>query len=151
MQMATERLARASARRPWVTVGVWLVLLVAGILGVSRLLGGVLTNEFEFTNEPESIRAERILEDRLRGPERVTEFLILISPSLSVDDPEFQDAVEEAQADLQALGPSVVASTASFYQSDDPTLVSEDRHATLVPIVMTGTMDDAQENADRLH
>jgi putative drug exporter of the RND superfamily len=151
MQMATERLARASARRPWITVGVWVVLLVAGILAVSRLLGGVLTNDFEFTNEPESERAQALLEERLRGPERVTEFLILISPSLTVEDLEFQRVVEEAQANLQALGPTVVTSTASFYQTDDPTMVSEDRHATLVPIVMAGTMDDAQENVDRLH
>jgi RND superfamily putative drug exporter len=151
MQMATERLARASARRPWVTVGTWIVLLGAGLFVVSRLLGVVLTNEFEFTNEPESVRVQEILEERLRGPERVTEFLILQSATHTVDDPEFRAVVEDAGADLQALGPKVVASTASFYQTDDPTLVSEDRHAALVPIVMAGTMDDAQENVDRLH
>jgi RND superfamily putative drug exporter len=151
MQMATERLARGSARRPWLTLAVWAVSVAAGVLVVSRLLGGVLTNEFEFTNEPESIRARNLLEDRLRGPEKVTEFLILRSETFTVEDPEFRAAVREAQAGLQGLGGAVVQGTVSVYQTEDPSLVSRDRHSTLIPIVMAGTFDDAQENVDRLH
>ncbi len=32
-----------------------------------------------------------------------------------------------------------------------PALVSKDKHATLIPVVMAGTMDEALENVDKLH
>ena len=39
----------------------------------------------------------------------------------------------------------------TYYQTQDPTSVSRDGHATLIPVTMAGTMDNAIKNVDRLH
>lgn len=40
----TGRLARGAARRPWVTLGLWVLLIAAGMFAASGL-GDVLTQE----------------------------------------------------------------------------------------------------------
>ncbi len=59
--MMTERLARASSRRPWLTLGIWIAVIVLSMGLVATLLGGVLSSEVEVTSETESKRAERLL------------------------------------------------------------------------------------------
>ncbi len=44
-----------------------------------------------------------MLEDRLRGPEKVTEMVIVQSPTLTVDDEAFRDKVEELYTAILAL------------------------------------------------
>ena len=93
MNLSTEGLARASSRRPWRTVAIWIALIVVAIGINGTLLEDALTTEFGFTNSPDSLRADRLLEDRLRGPEKVTEMVIVQSPTLTVDDEVFRDKV----------------------------------------------------------
>ena len=58
---STAGLARVSARRPWFVVAVWVVLLVlAGVAATG--LGDAFTTEADFTNQPESVRADDLLE-----------------------------------------------------------------------------------------
>ena len=40
---------------------------------------------------------------------------------------------------------------ATFYQTKDPTLVSKDGHAMLIPVVMAGDLNTAIDNVDELH
>lgn len=61
--MSTESLARASARRPWFTIGIWTAIVVVALVLVGTLLSSALTTEATFTNEPESIRAFDLLEE----------------------------------------------------------------------------------------
>ena len=64
---STEQLARASARRPWRVIGIWVVLLLAGGF-LATSISDVLTSEFNFTTKPDSAKADDLLEQRLRGP-----------------------------------------------------------------------------------
>ncbi len=98
----TEQLARASARRPWIVVGLWVVLFLAGGYLASGV-GDVLTTEFALTNEPESVRADQLLEERLRGPEQARELVIVGSTSATVDDAEFQAFVDGLLAEIRGL------------------------------------------------
>ena len=52
--LSTESLARACARRPWRTVGAWVLAFVLAITTIVALLD--LTSEGELTSEPESER-----------------------------------------------------------------------------------------------
>ena len=52
MTLSTESLARASARRPWLTLGLWVAALVVAIAAVVLLLD--LTTSGEVTSNPES-------------------------------------------------------------------------------------------------
>ena len=58
---STAGLARISARRPWLVVAAWVVLLVlAGVAATG--LGDAFTTEANFTNKPESVRADDLLD-----------------------------------------------------------------------------------------
>ena len=45
----TERLARASSRRPWRVIAIWLVAMVAAVPAIAMFLGDVLTTDIEVT------------------------------------------------------------------------------------------------------
>ena len=148
----TERLARTSALHPWRTIGLWAVLIVLAVLAVGSLLGSGLTSEMKFrAAKPDSLVGQELLQQRLTGPQKVTDFVIVRSATLTVDDPAFEAYVTDVAAKIQALGPNVVADVATFYQTNDPTAVSKDEHSTLIPVVMAGKMDDALKNVDKLH
>ena len=55
----TERLARASSRRPWLVVGLWLIVILAAFVLVATLLA--FEGEAEITSTTESKQADRIL------------------------------------------------------------------------------------------
>ena len=63
----TEFLARISARRPLVIIGLWIALTVIALLLSGRLLDSATTTEFRLTSSAESHRAAGLLESRLRG------------------------------------------------------------------------------------
>jgi RND superfamily putative drug exporter len=138
---STEALARLSARRPWRTIGVWLVLLVLAGVAASTL-GDALTTEMRQLNNPESQTGETLLEDNLRGPQPISETIIVRSESATVDDAAFQQKVESLVAGLQQ-DPELTRSIATFWSTGNPALVSADRHSTIVSVVMNGTLDEA--------
>jgi RND superfamily putative drug exporter len=55
----TERLARASSRRPWLVVGLWLILILTAFVLIAMFLA--FEGEAEITRTTESKQAERIL------------------------------------------------------------------------------------------
>ena len=148
--LSTERLAVMSARRPWLIVGTWVVLfLVSGFL-IMKLLGNALTTDADITTNPESKQARALIEERLHGPQRDNEIVVVESQEATVDDPAYKRLVEGLYQDITALGPEVVAGGTNYYQSADETLVSNDRHITILPFAMAGTLDDASDNVDQV-
>ena len=115
----TESLARISARRPWLTIAAWVVVLLIGFVLVDRLLGSATTTEPRLTGNIESNRAEDLLEERLRGPKPILEVVVIQSQTLTVDDAAFRERVEGLFAELLALGPEVVAVAQNYYQGND--------------------------------
>jgi len=144
--LSPRSLAIASARHPWRVVGIWLLTLVVSFFLVGTFLNDALTTEARVTNNPDSAVGNKLLEDRLRGPFKANEAVIIRSDVLTVDDVEFQHQVEDVVGKIRALGPDVVESVTSFYETDAPTLVSQDRNAVLIPVVMAGKIDQANED-----
>ncbi|MGH9175332.1 MAG: MMPL family transporter, partial [Vicinamibacterales bacterium] len=151
--LSPERLADLSARRPWRVIGVWLVVLaICGALAAG--VNDLLATNWSFTSSPESVRADALLEERLRGaPEPLTETVVVTSSTLTADDAAFQAKLEEATAALVALD-GVVASATNVYQAqalglpEAAALVSADRHSTLVPVTFVGDDENAKEYAE---
>jgi RND superfamily putative drug exporter len=143
---STSGLALASARHPWRVISIWLVAIVLAAVSAAGL-GSVLTTEANFLSEPESVRGEQLLEDRLRGPKPVTETIVIRSETATVDDPAFRAVVEKTTNDLLGLG-TVVKSAVNVYQTESPQMVSEDRHATIIPVTLLGEFEDAEKNTD---
>ncbi len=144
MKLNPETIARASSRHPWRTIGVWLVLIAAMGALSSRLLSDVLTQDIQFTNSPESVKAQNILDAKF-GQSRTedTEFLIVHSETYTVDDPQYEAYVKQLQGRVTALDGSILAaSPATYYdvvqQAPDQAagLVSQDNHYTLIPVTL---------------
>ena len=135
--VSTTSLARSSARHPWRTIGIWLLVLGTAMALMVTLLSDALSTEVTtLTNNPESAQAQALLHDRL-GDTSESEFVIVQSGAgVTVDDPQFRAMVETLQADLTALGPDVVTGVTSYYQSGDESLVSADRTTTLLPVAI---------------
>ena len=144
--LSTEALARTSARFAWLTVGVWLALFVLSGFLIMQLLGDALTTDADLTTTPESKQARNLIEQRLRGPQRVNEIVIVQSESATVDDASFRAFVEQVYGEIASLGPDVIAGGANYYESGDETLVSSDRKTTILPFGMAGTAQDASDN-----
>ena len=146
----TGFLARVSARRPLVTIAIWLVVVViTGGLG-SSLLDSATTTELRLTSGADSQRAADMLESRLRGPQPVTEIVVVQSETLTVDDPAFRQKVETVFGDIFALGSDTVAAGRIYYQENDESLVSEDRKTTIMQLVLTGRLKDAEKNVGHI-
>jgi RND superfamily putative drug exporter len=150
LTVSTEAIASFCARHPWYILAGWVLLVAGSIALISTLINDSMTNDVSFTHNPESQRAADLLEDRLRGPEMVREVIILSSEDLTVDSPQFQAFVEDLHAGITALGPDVVQGGANYYLDGDETLVSDDRHTTIMPFVMAGDENQADSNIGRV-
>jgi putative drug exporter of the RND superfamily len=132
----TEKLARASAAHPWRTIGIWIGGVVLAAAAVALLLGNGLTTDARVTNNPESERADALVQTRLQNRERVDEVVVVRSEHLSVRDAAFR-------AEVQALHDAFAKAGASTrsYLTGERTLVSEDGRAAalLVRIGLDGT------------
>jgi putative drug exporter of the RND superfamily len=120
----TERLARASAAHPWRTVLAWILAIVAAIAAVALLLSSGLTTDMHVTNNPESMRADALIKERLPNREGVDEVVVVRSATLTTDDPAFRAEVQGLHDAFAKAG----ASTRSFVTGEG-TLVSEDGRA----------------------
>ena len=147
-KLSTEYLATASARRPKRTIAIWLVALFAEFGLVGTLFDGTMTTEFSFFSNPDSKRADTLLEERLRGPADVNEVVIVRSTELTVDSVAYREHVEALRNDVAGLGGSSVASVVSYFQTNDESLVSSDRRTTILPLVMAGEFKEAESNVE---
>ena len=147
----TEGMARASAAHPWRTVVAWVIVffLAGGLAGT--FFFDTVTTEIKFLNDPESERAEKLVEDRLQRPTSVTDLLIVRSTEQTVDDAGFQQAVEGIADKITALGAEVVTAARSYYVTQDESQVSDNRRSTIVPIVLAGGTAGAEENIAEVH
>src|SRR5713101_1232162 len=145
--LSTEGLAGASARRPWLVIGVWAAVLILSLGVIATLLGSALTTEIRLTNNPESARADSLLE-KWQGVRHDNEVIIVQSQDLTVDAPAFQARVQDIYQRITALGPGSVLGGTNYYQAKDSSLVSSDRHVTIMPFQMAGDELHAADTID---
>jgi putative drug exporter of the RND superfamily len=136
----TERLARASSRHPWRTFGAWLVALVAALGLTVAFLPGNLTTNGHVTGNPESAQAEHLFYDKLPPDTNgVDELIVVRSEAHTVGQPAFMQFVQRLLAQAKATG--VVYRAGTYYATHDPSLVSRDRHATLITVQRQADVD----------
>ena len=139
----TARVAAWSARHRWWVIAAIVLALVMAIF-VSGAVETKLLDESEL-GDGESGEAGRLLDERFDERGARTEQLVFSHPSLDVSDPVYRSTVEELVQDLRAL-PDVV-SVVSYYETEDPRLVSEDQ---LVQRAQVEVADIAGSDNDKI-
>ncbi len=138
-----ENLAKASSIYPWRVIAFWVLFLITMGFASSRLLADNLSQDTSFTNNPESVQAQKIIDDKFTVGNKVTstEFIIVQSTTHTVDDDAFKALVEDLGGKVNKLGTDTLANPVPTYYSiaeQNPdqanSLVSQDRHTTLIPI-----------------
>jgi RND superfamily putative drug exporter len=110
----------------------------------SVLLGDVLNNDISFTNRPESIKAQEVIDEQFSAVQQgaSTEFVIVHSETLTVEDPAFQEYVQQLQGALAAETDLVAAPPTTYYDALEASpdaaagLVSQDQHYTLISVAI---------------
>jgi RND superfamily putative drug exporter len=148
MRLNPEALARASSKHPWRTLIIWIVGIMAMGAISSSLLSGVLTQDIAFTNSPESVRAQHVLDTKFSAGGKQpasTEFFVIQSDSVTVDDPGFKTLVEGVESDVAAQTDILDGHPFSYYDALDQapdaagSLVSKDQKVTLVSVPLDNT------------
>ena len=129
------------ARRSWtVLLGGIAIVLAAAAYGIgvfSHLSNGGF-------DDPATDSAKELALEQATFPGRETDLVVIYSsPTLTVDQPAFRDAVTSTLADLPK---EHVANAVTWYDTQAPGLVSSDRHATQVVVTLAGRTQDAKSD-----
>jgi putative drug exporter of the RND superfamily len=151
MKLSPESIARASSRHPWRVIGTWVALLVVMGAVSSMFLADALSQDIAFTNSPESVRAQDLIDEKFDhgNAGENTVFFIVQSEDAVVDDSSFRDFVTDLTGRIVALGDEVVVGSPTTYydvvseagEEQAAGLVSGDRHASLVPVELQDNTD----------
>ena len=149
----TERLARRCARRPLVTLVVWLSVVVACAL-VYLAWGDLLTTSDDFVNTPESKQVEQLVAERLPETAAATEVVVVSVP----DDAERPDGkalkgrTGELAEDIAAIGSADVTGVRSIADGKGTeALVSEDGRSALILVSLAGSASDAEAHVEPVY
>jgi len=131
-----QRLALACARHPWRSIGGWVAAVLAAVVVIGALLGGALTTEGKPTNNPQSQRAKDVGEAAFPAASSaaITDIVVVRSPRFTVAAPRFRAFVRDLAAEVRAA--KDVRSVRSYLGEGGSSLVSKDRHATMVQFAM---------------
>ena len=141
-RLSTESITTLSIRRPWLTVAAWGLTFLGSIVIVALFLGDALTTNDYFTNEPESVKANVLINEGFGSPGEVTftEALVIRSDTLTLDAPQFQEFASSVATGVRGLETGTVDSVITYYETGSEALNTADRRATTA-IVALPNMD----------
>src|SRR5215475_15125330 len=131
-----QRLALANARHPRRTIFAWVAAVLVAIVLIATLLGGALTTEGKPTNNPQSQRAKDVRDAAFppASSAGITDIVVIRSSRYTVQSPRFRTLVRTLAGEVSdAEG---VKGVRTYITTRDPSLVSKDRHATMLQLVM---------------
>ena len=165
MTISSERLARESAKRPWLVVGIWIAAtVVSAVLWFNLIESGTTQGQGMFTVEPEAVKAQRLLvESDIRDERLDTEIMVIRHDSLTVDDPQFRERIDKVYAQILALDsdpnspvlhdPRSLPNLNLLPPGAAEMLISSDRTGTFIPITLAasghaeGILEIAESNS----
>ncbi|MFN0160760.1 MAG: MMPL family transporter [Burkholderiales bacterium] len=150
MRQTIAFLVRLAVRHPGQVLAFWLAAAFMGGALLWHLGPGAFTTEVERQDGSSSVRAAALLREHFpqhaQSAARPNEVVVLHSATQKVDDPIYAVQAQIIARELQAAVPGVVRGARSWFTDDDESLVSADRHAALVPLVV----EDAPRHAAAL-
>jgi putative drug exporter of the RND superfamily len=139
--LSPRRLAAIAVARPRRVLAVWgLVALVSFVL-ISGLLGSALSSEADVTSNPESKRAQDLIDERFPQRDALDELVVVRSDELTATAPAFRDRVQSLGDELGRS--DSVEQVSSYLDPRGEALVSEDAHATILPVVLAAEQEES--------
>jgi len=139
----TERLARASSRRPWLVVSLWLIVILTAFVLVATFLA--FEGEAEITRTTESKQAERVLDDgfpqEAATGEAITEAVVVLAEDGDVQAAATRSRVAALADELRGAGATRVVT-----YGEDPRLVSQDGDSTVLLLALGRDGEDDVED-----
>ena len=140
----TGRIAGWSARHRWWVVGAAAIFIVLAMF----IGNSVETKTIDYNGEGNSAKAADLITERFDLVVTPTEQLIFSNPSLDVDNPAYRSTVEGLVQELRAL--PEVESVTSYYDTQNPNMVSDNGSVLLTQVVIKGDADDATDKVDAI-
>jgi putative drug exporter of the RND superfamily len=138
----TERLARASSRRPWLVVGLWLLVIVAAFVLVAMFLA--FEGEAEITRTTESKQAERILDEgfpqEAATGTAISEVVVVRAEEGEVEAEATRARVASLADELRAAGAERIVT-----YGEERRLVSQDGDTTVLLVALGRDGEDDVE------
>jgi putative drug exporter of the RND superfamily len=139
-----RRLAEIATARPRRVLALWAVAMAVAIGLTGTLLDSGLTLESDQAGNPESKRAQQLIDQRLPGRDAVDEVIVMRSGSLTATDDAFRAEVRSLDSALRATGG--VQEVSTLLDEGGAGLVSEDGEATMVALVLEEEGEDHIED-----
>jgi RND superfamily putative drug exporter len=140
----TERLALASSRRPWLVVGLWLIVILVAFVLVAMFLA--FEGEAEITRTTESKEADRIFAEgfpqEAATRRAITEVVVVRVEHGRVQEAAARSRVAALADELRAAGATRVVT-----YGEERRLVSQDGDST---VLLAGLGRDGEEDVDRV-
>ena len=138
----TERIARHAALHPKRMLAIWGAIFMLSVVAIALLLPSSITTDSTVTNDPESEQGYDALFRHLPpSDDFVNEVVLARAPGKDVTtDRPSRLEIERLAAALQATGKTF--RVRSYYDDEDPSLLSPDRDAVAITI---GMGPDAEE------
>ncbi|MBD0282727.1 MAG: MMPL family transporter [Thermoleophilaceae bacterium] len=143
MRLSPRRLAEVATARPRRMLVIWGGLVLLGFVLIGAFLGSALSSEGDVTSNPDSKQAEELIDERLPERDPFDELIIVRSDELTVTAPAFRERVASLAAGLRRSGS--VDRVSSYLDRGGEVLVSRDRHATVLPVVLAEDEEDSIE------
>src|ERR687897_3899083 len=138
----TERLSRHAALHPKRMLAIWGAIFVLSVAAIALLLPSAITTDATVTNDPESEQGYAALFRHLPpSDDFVNEVVLARAPGKDVTtDRPSRLEIERLAAALQATGRTL--RVRSYYDDQDPSLLSPDRDAAVITIGMGPDAED---------
>jgi RND superfamily putative drug exporter len=140
-RLSPRRLAAVSVARPRFVLAVWGAVALVGFVLIGGLLGSALSSEGDVTSNPESKRAEELIDARLPERDALDEVVIVRTDEVTVTNPAFRERVRSLVERLD--GSDSVADVSSYLDRGGEALVSSNGHATLLPVVLAVEQEES--------
>jgi len=139
----TESLARASSRRPWLVVGLWLIAILVSFVLVAMFLA--FEGEAEITRTTESKQAERILDEGFPQDAAsglaITEVVVVRAEDGDAEVAATRERVAELADELRTAGAERVVT-----YGEERRLVSQDGDSTVLLLALGRDGEDDVED-----
>ena len=143
MSRMTERLARHAALHPKRMVAIWGAIFVLSIAAIALLLPSAITTDATVTNDPESQQGyDAIFRHLPPSGDDVNEVVLVRAPGQGRDDGPRRRSARSSSSPRALEATGRTARVRSYFDDEDPGLLSPDRDAAVITIGMGRDAED---------